>query len=306
MKKDSFIDIDKALRELKDAISKIEDIDANAVTDRVDALREELYEGVSRWGSVGIARHEDRPCCDDFIEELCDDFMELHGDRSYEDDPAVRAGLAVIDGRPVVLIAHRKRSCGKKDYLNFHYGMASPSGHYKAIRMMKLAEKFGRPVVTLVDTPGAYPAPEAEYKGQAQSIARCIATLADLKTPVMACILGEAGSGGALALGFGDRVVMLENAFYSAISPEGYASIVYKDASRKEEAADALKGTAKDLLDAGIVDHLVREPVGGAHNDPERVIRETAVTIKDCLKEICAEPLDELLARRRQRMEDFC
>jgi acetyl-CoA carboxylase carboxyl transferase subunit alpha len=163
---------------------------------------------------------------------------------------------------------------------------------------MRLAEKFGRPLVTFVDTPGAYPLPETEYKGQAFSIARCISTLASLRTPVIAAVIGEAGSGGALALGFGDRIIMLENAFYSAISPEGFSSIVYGDDSNKEAAADTLKGTGRDLFDGGIVDYLVREPTGGAHNDPASVIAETGRVIGQYLSELVALDVDELMARR--------
>lgn len=298
-----FVEIDDALKRLQESIDRLEDVDVDELTTKVDSLRGELYESISRWGSVELARHEERPGTDEYIKELCSEFMELHGDRQGEDDPALIGGLALIDEIPVVIIAHRKHSCGAKDYARHHFGMAGPSGHHKAVRLMRLAEKFGRPVITLVDTPGAYPVPDAEDKGQAFSIAECIATIAGLQTPVIACVVGEAGSGGALALGFGDRLVMLENAFYSAISPEGFSSIVYGDASQKEKAAEALKGTGRDLYAGGIVDYLVREPVGGAHNDSERVVRETAEIIRRCLHEVVDSDLEDLLARRQERIK---
>ena len=306
MKKDDrFVDIDQALKELKQSIASLEGMDTTEFTRKVDNLRSELYNGISRWESVEIARHAVRPGADDFIAAICTDFMELHGDRVYEDDPAVIGGLATIDGQAVVVIAHKKKSSGSKGYIDHHYGMASPSGHYKAIRLMRLAEKFAKPVVTFVDTPGAYPMPEAEDKGQAFSIARCIATIESLRTPVIACIIGEAGSGGALALGFGDRIIMLENAFYSSISPEGFSSILSGDASNKESAADTLKGSGRDLYLAGLVDYLVREPVGGAHNEPQKVIQETGRAIRQYLHELKGLSIDEILAARSLRVENL-
>ena len=245
------------------------------------------------------------PGADEYIAAICADFMELHGDRVYEDDPAVIGGLATIDENAVVVIAHKKRSVGGKGYIDHHYGMASPSGHYKAMRLMQLAEKFSKPIVTFVDTPGAYPMPEAEDRGQAFSIARCIATIARIRTPVIACIIGEAGSGGALALGFGDRIVMLENAFYSSISPEGFLSIISGEAMNKEYAADTLRGSGRDLYVQGLVDYLVREPVGGAHNEPGQVIQETGRAIRQYLHELTAIDIDELLTTRAKRVENL-
>ncbi len=302
MRKDKFVELDQALKELRASLERLDDVDASEVTRRVESLRQDLYDGVSRWSSIEIARHPQRPCCDDYIAELCDEFYDLHGDRCYGDDPAIRGGLAKIAGRSVVVIAHKKRSSSRKDNINFHNGMASPSGHNKVVRLLKLAEKFGHPVVTLVDTPGAYPIPEAEYKGQALSIANCIATIADLKTPVIACIVGEGGSGGALAIGFGDRMIMCENSFYSVISPESYASIVYRDTERKEEAAEALKGTGADLLELGIIDRLVQEPVGGAHNEPAAFVKTIAKIIKETLDELQSSDIDDLLRLRDQRI----
>ena len=306
MKKDDrFVDIDQALKELKQSIASLDGLDTSEFTRKVDDLRSELYNGISRWESVEIARHAVRPGVDDYIAAICTDFMELHGDRVYEDDPAVMGGLATIDSSAVVVIGHKKRSSGSKGYIGHHYGMASPSGHYKAMRLMRLAEKFAKPIVTFVDTPGAYPMPEAEERGQAFSIARCISTLEGIRTPVIACIIGEAGSGGALALGFGDRIIMLENAFYSAISPEGFSSIISGDASNKENAADTLKGSGRDLYLAGLVDYLVREPVGGAHNEPEKVIHETGRAIRQFLLEVQALSIEDLMTARGRRGENL-
>lgn len=296
--KEKFTDIDNALKELQETISRLKGIDTTEIERKVDVFRKELYEGISRWSSIELSRHAERPGTDEFIRAIFSGFTELKGDRMYEDDPAIVGGMAFLDDIPVMVVGHRKRSEGKKDYVRFHYGMASPSGHYKATRLYRLAEKFGRPIVTFVDTPGAYPVPEAEDRGQAFSIARCIRAIAGVRTPVVACIIGEAGSGGALALGFGDRIIMLENAFYSAISPEGFSSIIYKDASKKEKAAETLKGSGRDLYAAGIVDCVVKEPVGGAHNAPEQVIEEVSRAVRQYVHELVKTPVEEILKAR--------
>ncbi len=302
---DKFADIDKALKHLEHSISKISGTDVTEIADKVKTLRTEMYNGISRWESVELARLFDRPGPSEFIDTIFDDFMEVYGDRIYGDDPAIIGGLATLEGIPLVVIANQKHSFKKKDYIHHHYGMSSPEGHYKAIRLMKLAEKFDKPIVTFVDTPGAYPGPEAEYKGQAFSIARCISTIASINVPVIACIIGEAGSGGALALGFGDRIIMLEHAFYSAISPEGFSSIIWGDASNKEIAADILRGTGRDLYNGGIADYLVKEPVGGAHNDPAMVIEDTKKAIKDFLKELTGVDRKTMLDARLKKIEDM-
>lgn len=296
--KEKFTDIDNALKDLQETISRLKGIDKAEIERKVDVFRKELYEGISRWSSVELSRHAERPGIDEYIGRIFSDFTELKGDRVYEDDPAVVGGLAFLDDIPVMVVGHKKHSEGKKDYIRFHYGMASPSGHYKAIRLYSLAEKFGRPIITFVDTPGAYPVPEAEDRGQAFSIARCIQAIAGVRTPVVACIIGEAGSGGALALGFGDRIIMLENAFYSAISPEGFSSIIYKDATKKEKAAETLRGSGRDLYAAGIVDYLIKEPVGGAHNAPDQVIDEVSRAVRQYVHELVKIPVDEIMKAR--------
>jgi len=296
--KEKFIDIDNALKELQETISRLKGIDTAEIGRKVEVFRKDLYEGITRWSSVELSRHSDRPGIDEYIAHLFRDFTEIKGDRRYEDDPAVLGGLAFLDDIPVVVIGHKKRSEGKKDYIRYHYGMASPSGHYKAIKLFELAEKFKRPVITFVDTPGAYPAPEAEDRGQAFSIAQCIRMVACVKTPVVACIIGEAGSGGALALGFGDRIIMLENAFYSAISPEGFSSIIYGDSTKKEKAAETLKGSGRDLYGYGIVDYLVKEPTGGAHNDPALVIDGVCRAVRQYVYELVKMPIEEVIKAR--------
>ncbi len=303
MKRNRFTDIDRALKELQESISRLRGVDTAEIGRRVDTFRRELYEGISRWGSIELSRHAQRPGTDEFIAGIFSRFTELRGDRLTEDDPAVVGGPAFLDDMPVMVVGHRRRTPGKKDYVHYHYGMASPSGHHKALRLYRLAEKFRRPLVTFVDTPGAYPVPEAEDRGQAFSIARCIQALASLRTPIVACIVGEAGSGGALALGFGDRIIMLENAFYSAISPEGYSSIVFKDPSKREQAAETLRGTGRDLYAFGIVDHLVKEPVGGAHNDPARVVRDVGSAVRAFLEELTRFPVDDLVKARSAVIE---
>lgn len=296
--KDRFVDVDHALKELQESISRLEGVDASEMRQKVEAFRKELYEGISRWSSVEVARHAGRPGIDEFVSGIFTGFTELRGDRLCEDDPAVIGGPAFLDGAPVMVVGHRKHTPGRKDYVKYHYGMAGPSGHYKAIRLYRLAEKFSRPIITFVDTPGAYPVPEAEDRGQAFSIARCIQTLASVRTPVVACIIGEAGSGGALALGFGDRIIMMENAFYSAITPEGFSSIVFKDTKKKDLAAETLKGTGRDLYASGIVDYLIREPVGGAHNAPSQVIEEMGRALRRYVPELGKMPIEEVLKAR--------
>jgi acetyl-CoA carboxylase carboxyl transferase subunit alpha len=309
-KKRKFSEIDKALIEYGKSLAGIEKtIKEEAVkTSRearsfVETLRQDLYNDISRWECLEIARHPGRPGTCEYISTIFDGFMELHGDRMLGDDKALTGGIAFLNDSPVIVIGHKKHSAGQKDYIEHHNGMASPSGNNKAARLLKLAEKFNRPVITFVDTPGAYPDPEAEDRGQAFSIARCIETLATVKIPVISCIIGEAGSGGALALAFGDRIIMLENSFFSSISPEGFASIKRGDEISKEAAAEILKGTGSDLYALGIVDNLIKEPVGGAHNDPESVIKETANAISHYIDELSEENIDELMHKRALRIQ---
>jgi acetyl-CoA carboxylase carboxyl transferase subunit alpha len=253
------------------------------------------------WRSVELARHQDRPYTLDYVERICDDFVELHGDRSLADDPALVAGLARLHGRTVILIGHQKgRDIRERTYRNF--GMTYPEGYRKAMRAMELADRHGFPVVSLVDTPGAYPGVTAEQHGQGGWIARCQLLMARLGVPSVACVIGEGGSGGAVAIALADRVLMQENAIYSVISPEGCAAILWRDAGEAKKAAAAFKPDAAHCLELGVVDGIVPEPDGGAHTDHDEAARLLAESLRAALAEI--EPL-EAGERRRLRRSKF-
>jgi acetyl-CoA carboxylase carboxyl transferase subunit alpha len=245
---------------------------------RVNQLQQTVYAGLTRWQKVQLARHADRPYTLDYISAITRDFIELHGDRTFRDDKAIVGGFARIEDRAVMIIGHQKGRDTKSNlYRNF--GMPNPEGYRKALRLMKLAEKFNKPVVTLLDTPGAYPGLEAEERGQAEAIARNLLEMARLRVPIVVVIIGEGASGGALGIGVGDRILMLENAWYSVISPESCSSILWRSWNYKEQAAEALQLTAPDLKKQGIIDVIVPEPMGGAHRSPERA----AQILKDIL-----------------------
>ncbi len=249
-----------------------------AMEQKAAALRVEVYNNLSPWQRIQIVRHPKRPTFLDYIGMIFNDFIELHGDRLYRDDPAMVGGIAYLDNIPVTVIGQQKgRDTKENIYRNF--GLPHPEGYRKALRLMKQAEKFNRPVICLVDVVGAYPGIEAEERGQGEAVARNIRDMADLTVPVIAVITGEGGSGGALAVGVGNRVLIMENAYYSVISPEGCASILWKDASRAAEAAEALQINAEDLLKMGIVDEIIPEPLGGAHKNP----LEAARNLKEAL-----------------------
>ena len=255
------------------------------------------------WQSVELARHQDRPYTLDYVERICDDFVELHGDRSLADDPAIVAGLARLDGRTVVLVGHQKgRDIRERTHRNF--GMTYPEGYRKAMRTMDLADRHGFPVVTLVDTPGAYPGVAAEQHGQGGWIARCQLLMARLGVPSVSCVIGEGGSGGAVAIALADRVLMQENAIYSVISPEGCAAILWRDAGEAKKAAAAFKPDALHCFELGVVDAIVPEPEGGAHTNPDEAARLLGESLRAALEEV--EPLDSderrRLRRRRFRM----
>jgi acetyl-CoA carboxylase carboxyl transferase subunit alpha len=264
-------------------------VDTSQVADRVSA-----------WEAVKIARDLKRPHALDVIDRVFGKFEELHGDRSFRDDPAVVAGIAHLDGKPVVVVAQQKGSSTEEN-IQRNFGMPHPEGYRKAIRMYRLAERFHLPLVTLIDTPGAYPGPEAEERGQAEAIAKSIETLTRLRTPVVAIVLGEGGSGGALALGVADVVLALENAIYSVISPEGCAAILWRSATEAERAAKALKLAGPDLLQLGIVDGLVPEPRGGAQTDHDAAGRNIKAAIVSQLDRLSRMTMAELLAARYER-----
>ena len=259
------------------------------------------------WQRVLMARHPKRPHSTDYIERVFTDFREIHGDRAFGDDPAIVAGFGLFNGKPVVIVAEQKgRDTKQKLYRNF--GMPKPEGYRKALRVMQIASKFGRPVITFLDTPGAYPGIDAEERGQAEAIARNLREMARLACPVVCVCIGEGGSGGALALGVGNHVLMLENAVYSVISPESCAAIIYRDSSKAEQAAAALRLTAEDLMSFGLIDRVIPEPAGGAHEDPDAAARFLAASLERSLAELGALDVNELVQQRYakfRRMGNF-
>lgn len=253
---------------------------------------------------VLLARHADRPYTLDLVERLFEDFVELHGDKRFAEDPAIVCGFARFHGLPVVIVGHQKgRDTKQRSYRNF--GMPKPEGYRKALRVMKLGEKFGRPIFTFIDTPGAYPGIDAEERGQAEAIAYNLREMAKIKVPIIVTVIGEGGSGGALAIGVGDQVLMLENATYSVITPEGCAAILYKDSSKADRAAEGLRLTAQHLHQEGIVDTIIQEPDGGAHNDYDRTARYLDAALSERLAEAVSCSQEERLSRRYDKLRQF-
>jgi acetyl-CoA carboxylase carboxyl transferase subunit alpha len=253
---------------------------------------------------VQLARHADRPYTLDLIERLFEDFVELHGDKRFAEDPAIVCGLARFHGLPVIVIGHQKgRDTKQRSYRNF--GMPKPEGYRKALRVMKLGEKFGRPIFTFIDTPGAYPGIDAEERGQAEAIAYNLREMAKIKVPIIVTVIGEGGSGGALAIGIGDQVLMLENSVYSVISPEGCAAILWKDSSRADQAAEGLRLTAQHLQQEGIIDKIIPEPEGGAHNDYDQTARYLDSALSERLAEAVSCSQEDRLKRRYSKLRSF-
>lgn len=253
---------------------------------------------------VQLARHNDRPYTLDLIERLFEDFVELHGDKRFAEDPAIVCGLARFHGLPVIVIGHQKgRDTKQRSYRNF--GMPKPEGYRKALRVMKLGEKFGRPIFTFIDTPGAYPGIDAEERGQAEAIAYNLREMAKIKVPIIVTVIGEGGSGGALAIGIGDQVLMLENSIYSVISPEGCAAILWKDSARADQAAEGLRLTAQHLQEEGIVDKIIPEPEGGAHNDYDQTARYLDSALSERLAEAVSCSQEDRLKRRYNKLRGF-
>ncbi|MBC6367788.1 acetyl-CoA carboxylase carboxyltransferase subunit alpha [Algoriphagus sp. AK58] len=298
-------DLEQKLQEMKD-LAKGRNIDLSSdiesLEEKILALKKETFDNLTRWQRVQLSRHADRPYSLDYIYEITNDFIELHGDRTVKDDKAMVGGLGDIDGRTVMFIGQQKgRNTKQRQERNF--GMANPEGYRKALRLMKMAEKFGKPIVTLIDTPGAFPGLEAEERGQGEAIARNLKEMFMLKVPVICIIIGEGASGGALGIAIGDKVYMLENTWYSVISPESCSSILWRSWDYKEQAAEALKLTAKDMKANGLVDDIIPEPLGGAHKDLKLMARTIKEVIVNALKE-----LDKMKPEKRieQRIEKFC
>ncbi len=297
------VEIEKKIEELR-VIANGGGMDVDEEIRRLEKkarqMTRELTLKLNRWQRTLLARHPKRPYTLDYIRLMCSDFIELHGDRSYADDRSLVGGMAWFEGVPIMVMGQQKgRTTKEKVYRNF--GMAHPEGYRKALRLMKIAEKFGRPILTLIDTPGAYPGIGAEERGQAEAIARNQFEMATLRVPFIAAVIGEGGSGGALALGVGNRVIMQENAIYSVISPEGCASILWRDTAKAPEAAEAMKITAQDLIELGVVDEIVREPMGGAHRDHNRAASLLRRVIRRHLEELMAMSPEELIAHRYDR-----
>lgn len=300
-------DLEKHIAELERfALDKNIDL-----TDEIEKLQkkhrtmlENIYANLSSWDKIFVARHPDRPYTLDYIRELGEDFVELHGDRLFKDDPAIVGGMCKIDGKRVMVIGHQKgRTTEEKIHRNF--GMANPEGYRKALRLFRMAEKFRIPVLAFIDTPGAYPGIEAEKHGQGEAIARNLMEMSGIKTPMISVVIGEGGSGGALGLGVTDRIFMLQNSVYSVISPEGCAAILYKDSNRAPEAAENLKISANSLLELGVIDGIIPEPVGGAHRDHTLAAQNLKNAVFKALEELECLKIDTLLDERYHKYRNM-
>ncbi len=309
-----FLEFEKPLEILYEQLEKLKEIGASGeidVSESIKALetkisdkRKELYDNLSGWQRVQLSRHPERPYTLFYIKEMCNKFIELHGDRYVKDDKAIVGGLAEIDGQTVVILGHQKGTNTKmRQYRNF--GMANPDGYRKALRLMKIAERFGFPVITLIDTPGAFPGLEAEERGQAEAIARNLFEMAQLKTQIICVIIGEGASGGAIGIGLGDKVFMLENSWYSVISPENCSTILWRTWDYKEQAAEALKLTAENMYSNGLVDGIIPEPIGGAHSAPQEMAYILKEAIKKSLAELKTMTIDELIDARVEKYSNM-
>ncbi len=313
----SYLEFERPLVELEKKISDMRDFSAGeniqltseiaSLQEKLERLREEIYSNLSRWQQVQISRHPKRPYTLDYINLIMTDFIELHGDRGFADDKAIVGGFARIDEQPVMVVGQQKgRDTKQKLFRNF--GMAHPEGYRKARRLFYLAEKFNVPILILIDTPGAFPGIGAEERGQAEAIAKNIQVMFRIRVPIIVAIIGEGASGGALGIGIGDRVYMLEHSWYSVISPEGCAAILWRDAAKAPEAAEALKVTSDDLMKLRIIDKIIPEPANGAHNDPATAAMALKGELVAALRELTAIPIDRLLEERLakyRRMGEF-
>jgi acetyl-CoA carboxylase carboxyl transferase subunit alpha len=310
----NFLDFERPIAELEAKIDELRFVGDDSVVNlneeiarlkaKSDSLTRSIFGDLSAWQITQLARHPQRPYTTDYIPRIFTDFEELHGDRAYADDPAVVGGLARLEGQPVVVIGEQKgRDTQAKVRRNF--GMPRPEGYRKALRLMRLAQRFKLPIVTFIDTPGAYPGVGAEERGQSEAIARNLFEMARLRVPIVATVIGEGGSGGALAIGVADHVVMLQYSIYSVISPEGCASILWKSAEKREEAAEAMGVTADRNLALGLVDEVLQEPLGGAHRDVDAMAQSLRNALLTRLNDLGRRPIDELLDRRYQRLMDF-
>ena len=309
-----FLDFEQPIAELEAKIEELRfvgddsEININEEVARLrgksESLTKSIFAKLSAWQVAQVARHPMRPYTQDYLDLIAPDFQELHGDRMYADDPAIIGGIGRIDGRPIMFIGHQKGR-DTKERVRRNYGMPKPEGYRKAQRLMRMAQKFSLPIVTLIDTPGAYPGVGAEERGQSEAIAHSLYLMAGLKTPIISVVIGEGGSGGALAIGVGDRLLMLQYGIYSVISPEGCASILWKSADKAEDAAEAMRITARSLNEYGLVDEILPEPLGGAHRNPQ----ESADVIRNALlknlEELDKLSVDQLLENRQRCLASF-
>ncbi len=310
----SFLDFEQPIAELEAKIDELEHVQNGSPLDINDEIKrlqkknaeltKDIYGNLNAWQISQVARHPQRPYTLDYIQALLTDFEELHGDRAFADDPAIVGGIARFEGKPVMVIGHQKgRDVKERQYRNF--GMPRPEGYRKALRLYRMAEKFGLPIITLIDTPGAYPGIGAEERGQSEAIARNLYVMAELKTPIIGVIIGEGGSGGALALGVVDQLLMLQYSTYSVISPEGCASILWKSADKASVAAETLGITASRLKTAGLIDRIVPEPMGGAHRAPDEMMKNLRAALLDELIALEKKPTSKLLDQRYQRLMSY-
>ncbi len=308
-----YLDFEKPIYELEKKIGELRDLagrdqddpleslelshEIKALEAKLEKLSREIYSRLSRWQRVQLARHPRRPCTLDYVSFMTTDFVELHGDRNFADDKAIVGGFAKLDGRPVLVVGQQKGKDTKQKLLR-NFGMPHPEGYRKALRLMQLASRFGKPIIVLVDTPGAFPGVGAEERGQAEAIARNLREMTRLRVPIIINVIGEGASGGALGIGMGDRVFMLENSWYSVISPEGCAAILWRDSAKAPEAAEALKLSATDLLELKVIDKIIAEPVGGAHKHPNKQAQILKGEILNALDELEKLNRDELVEKR--------
>lgn len=309
-----YLDFEKPIENLYEQLEKLREVEIEGTVDITESIKElekkiqhtkkEIYSNLTGWQKVQLSRHPERPYTLFYIEQMCKKFIELHGDRYYADDKAIVGGLAKLDNYSVMIIGHQKGTNTKsRQYRNF--GMANPDGYRKALRLMKMAERFNIPVISLIDTPGAFPGLEAEERGQAEAIAKNLFEMAQLRVPILCYVIGEGASGGALGIGLGDKVFMLENTWYSVISPESCSSILWRSWDHKEEAAEALKLTSEHMLSFELIDDIVKEPLGGAHTDPEKMAKTLKSHIKAELVDLMQLDPDERIRLRIEKYDNM-
>jgi acetyl-CoA carboxylase carboxyl transferase subunit alpha len=306
-----YLDFEQPIAELQQKIEELRLVADGSVVNlseeiarlegKIKVLTEQIFSGLSAWQVTQLARHPQRPYTLDYLQGIFTDFNELHGDRSFRDDPSIVGGLARLEGRPVMVIGHQKGR-DTKEKLARNFGMSKPEGYRKALRLMQMAERFRLPIITLIDTPGAYPGIDAEERNQSEAIARNLFVMSQLKTPILCVVTGEGGSGGALAVGVGDHIAMLQYSVYSVISPEGCASILWRSADKAPEAAEVMGMTSQRIYELGLIDEIIPEPLGGAHRDPARMLAELKSRLLANLERLQQVPATELVNRRYERL----